>query len=230
MTTPAPPNGIYRTPGRIEEPEHEPRPPWPLLLAPLASAAIVTLVVALPVFLFDAVRAVLLRTSTETRFVPAVDLALDLLALALLASPVWLGLMIAGRIAPHWSRLCSLGKVSYVAVLFALELLVLVTAQASIVARRAHTQLFQPTLQRTSLAPDGQRAHLYKGGLLECRYEVYVASPFAVTMKRHLTVATDATHCTGPTPHVHWNADRSVELVDPGGHVLVGSALSRQRR
>jgi hypothetical protein len=218
MTASGTSNGIYRTPGRVPEAERMARPPWLLLLSPLASAAAAVLAIGLPVLLFDALRMIVLRTSGDTRFVPAVDLTLDLLALALLASPVWLGLMIAGRIAPYWSALRPWGRVSYVAMLFALELLVLVTAQASIVARRAGMHLFEPTLARTSLAPDGRRAHVYRGGLVECRYDVYVARPFALTMKRQLTVGVQG--CTEPTPHVRWSADRSVELVDQADRVI----------
>ena len=156
------------------------------------------------------------------------DLALDLLALSLLASPVWLGLMIAGRVAPYWRSLRPWGKVSYVGALFMIELLVLVTAEASIVATRAGEQLFEPTLQRTSLAPDGRRAHVYRGGLLSCSYEVYVAPPFGLTMKKELSVA--GRGCAGPAPHVRWSADRSVHLVDNAGRVIdLGTGTPHRR-
>lgn len=188
------------------------------MLSPVASAAGVLLVIALPVLLFDVIRAVLLRAQGDTRFVPAVDLALDLLALALLASPVWLGLMIAARIAPYWSSVRPWGRVGYVAALLVIELLVLVTAEVSIVASRNRMNLFEPTLQRTSLAPDGRRAHVYGGGLVSCRYDVYVAVPYAVTMTRQLTVAVQ--ECTARAPRVRWGPERTVQLVDDEGRVI----------
>ena len=218
MTTSASPNGIYRTPGRAPDVLRAPGPSWRLLLSPAASATGLVLAIALPVLCFNVVRAVVLRASAGTRFVPALDLALDLLALSLLASPVWLGLMIAGRVAPYWSSLRPWGKISYVAALFTIELLVLVMAEASIVASRTGEQLFEPTLQSTSVAPDGRRAHVYRGGLLSCSYEVYVAPPFALTMTRQLSVP--GRGCAGPVPHVRWSADRSVHLVDHAGRVI----------
>ena len=212
-------NGIYRTPGRAPEPEAPPGPSLRLLLSPVASAAYVVLVIGLPVLLFDVIRTVILGSSDETRFVPAIALALDLLALALLASPIWLGLMIAGRVAPYWRALRHWSKVSYVTALFALELLVLVTAQASLMLNRAGIQLFEPTLHHTSLAPDGRRAHVYRSGLVGCRYDVYVAAPFGLTMKRQLSSTEHG--CLEPPPGVRWSADRSVQLVGHDGQVIV---------
>ena len=220
MATSSTANGVYRTPGRELETEPPPPPPWPLMLAPVASAAGLLLVIALPVLLFDVVRAVLLRAPGETRFVPVVDLTFDLLALALLACPIWLGLMVAARIAPYWRSVRPWGKVSYVAGLLVFELVVLVTAEASLLASRARTGLFEPTLQRTALGPDGRRAHVYGGGLVSCRYDVYVAAPHAVTMNRQLTVAVH--ECTARAPRVRWGTDRSVQLVDDEGKVIEG--------
>jgi len=225
MTTSAGSDGIYRTPGRAPEPERVPAPSLRLLLSPLASAACVVSVIAVPVLLFDAIRVAVLESSADTRFVPAVALTLDLLALTLLASPVWLGLIIAGRVAPYWSSLRRWSKVSYVTALFALELLVLVTAQASIMARRTGMHLFEPTLQHTSLAPDGRRAHVYRGGLVQCRYDVYVAAPFALTMKRELSATEHG--CLSPAPHVRWSADHSIQLLDHDGEAIVPSVVMR---
>jgi len=218
MPAPATSNGIYRTPGRAAEIVPPPLPPLRLLLLPLGPAAGVALAIALPVVVFNIVAAVVLDGAPDTRFVPAVATAQDVLALVLLASPVWLGLVIAQRVKPYFRVLRPWMKVCYAAVLLAVETSILVTAEASILASRGGPQLFEPTLKSTSFAPDGRRAHVYGGGLLSCRYEVYVAEPFGLTMEKRLTVPGHG--CDEPTPHVRWNDDDSVQLVDDDGKVI----------
>jgi len=166
------------------------------------TALVVLFVVAGP-RLFD--------TSAEVRFVPAVERGETFLELALFASVVWLAIALARRVGlVHRRRM--IGRA--VLLTFA-QLGLVLSAEVAIFYSHGGFRLFEPHLVRSSTAPDGRVAHVYANGFFGCDYEVYVASPFALTMRRSLKLTRET--CSEPAPRVMWEADGSPQLVDEHG-------------
>jgi hypothetical protein len=208
---------VYRTPGRVTDVAPVRLPPWRALAAPLGRAvALVALLVA-PILLFNAVSAPLLDSPREVRFVPMVDHVEDALALAIVGSLLVLVALIAQRVAPSWRGVRLRSKVVYVGALLVAQTTVVLAAETAVFFSRGGLHLFEGTLKSSAVAPDGRTAHVYGGGA-SCAYEVFVAEPNALLMKRSLFVARKS--CDEAIPRVRWNADRTVDLVDAAGTKL----------
>jgi hypothetical protein len=210
VTAPA----VYRTPGRTAE-LTLPRPSLRVLLQPLRWTAGLTLVVTALVVGSNGLAWLLLPNGT--RFVPMIELEQDAIMVGLLASPVLLGVLIARRVAPLWTALRWIERVGCVTALLLVQLFFVAASEAAVIASRGGIRLFEPTYQSSFLAPDGRSAHVYAGGLLGCTHEIWVSAPLSPTMTKARTV--EGSPCSA-RPHVRWNGDRSVELIDDAGNPI----------
>lgn len=209
----AAPDGIYRTPGRTAPAPRVPPPSLRRLLSPLGHASLAVAALLLPLVLLNAIFDPDAAHARDTRLVPAVETLEDVFAVLMLGTLVLVVALVARRVAPSWSGLGRWTKVAYVSSLVVLQAAVVLGGEAALFMSRGGLHLFEPTHKTSSTAPDGRSAHVFGGGL-GCGFEVYTAEPHALTMKRTYT---RRAACDAPAPHVRWNADGSVSLVDDAG-------------
>jgi hypothetical protein len=205
-------HGVYRSPGRTAEVVA--RPSWRLLLSPLGRAAGLVLVLTLPVLLLNGIESLL---PSGTRLVPMFEHSENAIAIALLGSPIVLGVLIARRVAPRWRALRCPARWAYVATLLLVQLGVVGAAEVAIFASGGGLHLFKPVYRSSASGPNGRTAHVYSGGLLGCTHDVYVSGPLSPTMTK--TVSVNRSRCNERI-HVRWNQDASLQVVDEDGNVV----------
>jgi hypothetical protein len=197
---------VYRVSAR--EPSVPELPPWRPLLSMFGWAAALVAATTTLILLFDAVGPTLFAIHDEVRFVPAIDASEQA---AMIATIAWLAFVLARRVG--WVRRRRM--IARAALLMVLHVGLLLAAATVIFWTRGGLKLFEPALLTTSIAPDGRVAYVYTPGGLECGYDVYVASPIAITMSRSFRLTRET--CNEPVPRVAWRRGRSPALVDAQG-------------
>ncbi len=215
---------VYRTPGREAHTARVPRPVLRRLLSPLgwgltAIAALLAPIVAFNL-VFDPDAGHAFR---ETRPIPAVESAEDVLMLLLLATVVVTIAVLVRRVVPIWQGLRRPTRALYVAALLALHVAATVGAEAVVFVSRGGLHLLEPTLRGSNPLADGRRAYVYADAFFGATYDVYVAERSSLVMRKRLRLSRD--HLESATPRVRENADGSLDLVDAAGQRLEAQPL-----
>lgn len=216
---------MYRTPGREPDAARVPPPSRRRLLSPLGWGLTAIGALLVPVVAFNAVFDPDAGNGfRETRPIPAVDRAEDVLMLLLLATVVVTVVALVRRVVPIWRGLRRRTRPLYVAALLALQSAAIVGAEAVAFVSRGGLHMFEPTLRGSTSLPDGRTAYVYADAFLGVTYDVYVAERGSLTMRKRLHVARHELEAT--TPRVRENTDGSFDLVDAAGRRLESQPLS----
>lgn len=204
--------GVYRTPGREAPDTPFPPPSRRALWSPLGRGLASVLFLAMPPILFNVfVAGPVFGVGGSVRFVPWLETIQDVVAVLLVATLAVVVHRIARRVRPSWGALRLPTKVLYVASLLVVQSALVAGGELALLQSRGGFRLFEPGYRSSSSAPDLRSAHVYEGGF-GCDYDVYVAKPFSPIMSRALHISRN--QCVLPTPHVKWEKDGSVQLVD----------------
>jgi hypothetical protein len=212
----APDNGVYRTAGRETVDAPIAPPSRGALFSPLGRGLAWVLLLVIPPLVFNMLVAEpVFGISKELRFRPGLEAIQDVLAWAIVLSLPLLVHRIVTRVRPVWTGLKAHTKVVYVVSLVLAQTVLLLGSELALMESRGGLPLWEPHWRSTSAAPaDSRTAYLFAGGF-GCSYDVFVAEPNSLLMKRKLTISRNS--CQEPTPRVDWKDDGTVSLVDASG-------------
>lgn len=159
----------------------------------------------------------------ETRLVPAMETAEDVVMVLVLATIAVTVAVLVRRVVPIWQGLRRRTRALYVAALLAMQLAAAVGADAVVFVSRGGLHLFEPTLRGSTRLSDGRTAYVYADAFLGATYDVYVADRASLVMRKRLRVSRD--HLEAATPRVRENADGSIDLLDASGERLESQPL-----